>query len=55
VQVGGRDRPQRRQFGRGIVIIEDVEGPYPHGPASQVRMVGIEPVECLQGNGWEAR
>src|SRR5208337_3987269 len=51
VQLGGGDRPQCREFGRGIGIAEDVEGPNPHGSASQVRVVETVPEKCLQGNG----
>jgi len=48
---GGSDRPQCWEFGRGIGIAEDVEGPTPHGSAAQVRVVKSVPEECLQGNG----
>jgi hypothetical protein len=51
MQIGGSDRPQSWEFGRGIGIAEDVEGPNPHGSAAQVRVVETAPEECLQGNG----
>jgi hypothetical protein len=54
VQFGGGDRPQGRQFGRGIVSVEDVEGPDPYGAAAQVRVVKGVAVEGLQGDRGDA-
>lgn len=36
VQVSGSNRPQRPQFGSGVRVAEDIEGPGVHGPAAQV-------------------
>ena len=54
VQVGGGDGPQGRQFGRGIVCAEDVQGPDPDRGAPQVRVVEGAAEEGLQGDGRNA-
>src|SRR3954453_10037178 len=51
VQLGGGDRPQRAELGRGIRIAEDIEGPVADGPAAKVWVVEAEPVESLQLDG----
>ena len=55
MQIGGGDRPQGGEFGRGIGIAEDIEGPDSGCRAAQVGVVESVPEECLQGNRRDTR
>jgi len=55
VQPGAGYCPECRQFGCGVLVVEDIERPNPHAAAAQMRVVKIVPVEGLQGDRRNSR